>query len=148
VFPWSEETMRPKKPHTTGEGDLFRARIDQIINMKHERVGAAVLRSPPKPRLSANYARPCFRDRRADGFSTSLIGRSFSLLQAPTQERSCKHRQRRCLWQQNEILRLSRPFGKSLMGPALPFPDETCIVISPSKPQPWVGCPQFFFMAV
>ena len=24
--------MRPKKPQTTGEGDLFRARIDQIIN--------------------------------------------------------------------------------------------------------------------
>ena len=30
--------MRPKKPQTTGEGDLFRARIDQIINMKHELV--------------------------------------------------------------------------------------------------------------
>jgi len=30
--------MRPKKPETTGEGDLFRARLDQIINMKHELV--------------------------------------------------------------------------------------------------------------
>ena len=30
--------MRPKKPKTTGEGDLFRARLDQIINMKHELV--------------------------------------------------------------------------------------------------------------
>ena len=30
--------MRPKKPETTGEGDLFRARLDQIINLKHELV--------------------------------------------------------------------------------------------------------------
>ncbi len=27
--------MRPKKHATTGEGDLFEARLDQIINMKH-----------------------------------------------------------------------------------------------------------------
>jgi IS5 family transposase len=33
--------MRPKKPQTKGEGDPFRARIDQIINMKHELVGSA-----------------------------------------------------------------------------------------------------------
>jgi IS5 family transposase len=32
--------MRPKKPEATGEGDLFRARLDQIINMKHELVPA------------------------------------------------------------------------------------------------------------
>jgi len=37
----SEETMRPNKPKTTGEGDLFRARLDQIINMKHELVQLA-----------------------------------------------------------------------------------------------------------
>ncbi len=30
--------MRPKKHTTTGSGDLFRARLDQIINMKHELV--------------------------------------------------------------------------------------------------------------
>ena len=30
--------MRPKKHETTKEGDLFRARLDQIINMKHELV--------------------------------------------------------------------------------------------------------------
>ena len=30
--------MRPKKHETTEEGDLFRARLDQIINMKHELV--------------------------------------------------------------------------------------------------------------
>src|SRR6516165_5003704 len=28
--------MRPKKQETTGSGDLFRARLDQIINMRHE----------------------------------------------------------------------------------------------------------------
>jgi IS5 family transposase len=33
--------MRPKKHATTGEGDLFRARLDQIINMKHELVQLA-----------------------------------------------------------------------------------------------------------
>jgi transposase, IS5 family len=30
--------MRPKKPRTAGEGDLFRAQLDQIINMRHELV--------------------------------------------------------------------------------------------------------------
>ena len=30
--------MRPKKPAATGEGDLFRARLEQIINLKHELV--------------------------------------------------------------------------------------------------------------
>jgi transposase, IS5 family len=33
--------MRPKKPQTMGEGDLFRARLDQVINMKHELVQLA-----------------------------------------------------------------------------------------------------------
>ena len=33
--------MRPKKQRTTGSGDLFRARLDQIINMKHEAVQLA-----------------------------------------------------------------------------------------------------------
>ena len=28
--------MRPKKPEMTRSGDLFRARLDQIINLKHE----------------------------------------------------------------------------------------------------------------
>jgi IS5 family transposase len=28
--------MRPKKHEATGEGDLFRSRLDQIINMTHE----------------------------------------------------------------------------------------------------------------
>jgi IS5 family transposase len=33
--------MRPKKPQTTSEGDLFRARLEQIINMRHELVQLA-----------------------------------------------------------------------------------------------------------
>ncbi len=33
--------MRPQKPKTTGEGDLFRARLEQIIDMKHELVQLA-----------------------------------------------------------------------------------------------------------
>ncbi len=33
--------MRPKKPKATGSDDLFRARLDQIINMKHELVRLA-----------------------------------------------------------------------------------------------------------
>ena len=33
--------MRPRKRATTGAGDLFRARLDQIINMRHELVQLA-----------------------------------------------------------------------------------------------------------
>lgn len=33
--------MRPKKHQTTGSGDLFRARLDQIIDMRHELVQLA-----------------------------------------------------------------------------------------------------------
>jgi IS5 family transposase len=33
--------MRPKQHATTGSGDLFRARLEQIINMKHELVALA-----------------------------------------------------------------------------------------------------------
>jgi IS5 family transposase len=33
--------MRPKQQETTGSGDLFRSRLDQIINMKHELVRLA-----------------------------------------------------------------------------------------------------------
>jgi len=33
--------MRPKQRETTGSGDLFRARLEQIINMKHELVQLA-----------------------------------------------------------------------------------------------------------
>jgi IS5 family transposase len=37
----SEVAMRPKKQRTTGSGNLFRARLDRIINMKHELVQLA-----------------------------------------------------------------------------------------------------------
>ena len=33
--------MRPKKHETSGSADLFRARLEQIINMKHELVQLA-----------------------------------------------------------------------------------------------------------
>jgi hypothetical protein len=33
--------MRPKKHETTGSADLFRARLEQIINMEHELVQLA-----------------------------------------------------------------------------------------------------------
>jgi IS5 family transposase len=33
--------MRPKKHSPTGAGDLFRARLDQIVNMRHELVQLA-----------------------------------------------------------------------------------------------------------
>src|SRR3981189_2372414 len=36
LLPPRRRTMRPKKPETTRSGDLFRARLDQIINLKHE----------------------------------------------------------------------------------------------------------------
>ena len=32
---------RPREKHETGEQDLFRSRLDQIINMKHELVRLA-----------------------------------------------------------------------------------------------------------
>jgi IS5 family transposase len=36
LLPHRRRTMRPKKPETTRSGDLFRARLDRIINLKHE----------------------------------------------------------------------------------------------------------------
>src|SRR5665647_904229 len=36
LLPHRRRTMRPKKPETTRSDDLFRARLDQIINLKHE----------------------------------------------------------------------------------------------------------------
>ena len=37
----SDATMRPRKPKTTVKGDLFRAALEQLINMKHELVQLA-----------------------------------------------------------------------------------------------------------
>jgi hypothetical protein len=47
--------MRPKKREATTEGDLFRARLDQIINMRHELVQLGGKRSP---RSTATRAAP------------------------------------------------------------------------------------------
>ena len=44
VIPFREREvhrMRPKKRNEKGTGDLFRARLDQIISMKHELVRLA-----------------------------------------------------------------------------------------------------------
>ena len=41
LSPIGGRTMRPKKHKTTGSNDLFRARLDQIINLKHELVQLA-----------------------------------------------------------------------------------------------------------
>jgi hypothetical protein len=49
---------RPKKHETTGSNDLFRARLDQIINMtragaarRRDRLELGWLQFPPRPRL-------------------------------------------------------------------------------------------------
>ena len=49
--------MRPRKPETTGEGDLFRARLDQIINLKHELVQLGA-------KIEAEIDREIERDRK------------------------------------------------------------------------------------
>src|ERR1700730_2576516 len=36
LLPHRRRTMQPKKREKTRSGDLFRARLDQIINLKHE----------------------------------------------------------------------------------------------------------------
>jgi IS5 family transposase len=36
LLPHRRRTMRPKKPETARSGDLFRGRLDQNINLKHE----------------------------------------------------------------------------------------------------------------
>jgi IS5 family transposase len=46
--------MRPKKLRTTTEGDLFRARLDQIINMKHALVQLAAIDREVAPLYSDN----------------------------------------------------------------------------------------------
>jgi hypothetical protein len=50
----SEGSMRPKQPTTTQSGDLFRARLEQIINMKQELVqlaGKIVVETSDTPKL-------------------------------------------------------------------------------------------------
>jgi transposase, IS5 family len=55
--------MRPKKPETTRSGDLFRARLEQIINLKHEQAQLAGQIAP----LYSDKGRPGIPTRFAIG---------------------------------------------------------------------------------
>jgi hypothetical protein len=57
--------MRPKKHATTGSGDLFRARLDAIINMKHELVQLA-------GKLDGEIA-PLYSDKGRPGVETRFV---------------------------------------------------------------------------
>src|SRR5579862_1384241 len=62
--------MRPKKPTTTNEGDLFRARLDQIINLQHEHVQLA-------GKIDWNWIdgeiAPLYRDKGRPGIETRFV---------------------------------------------------------------------------
>ena len=62
--------MRPNKPKATGEGDLFRARLDQIINMRHELVQLAA-------RIDWDWidreVAPLYSDNGRPGFATRFV---------------------------------------------------------------------------
>jgi len=62
--------MRPKKPTTTNEGDLFRARLDQIINLQHELVQLA-------GKIDWNWIdgeiAPLYRDKGRPGIETRFV---------------------------------------------------------------------------
>lgn len=62
--------MRPKKPKATEEGDLFRARLDQIINMKHELVQLAG--KVDWDWIDAQIA-PLYSDKGRPGVETRLV---------------------------------------------------------------------------
>jgi IS5 family transposase len=51
--------MKPRERRETGEMDLFRSRLDQIINMNHELVRLAKTVSWERKR-PVNYAMWCF----------------------------------------------------------------------------------------
>jgi len=62
--------MRPKQQETTGSGDLFRARLDQIINMKHELVQLA-------DKIDWNFVdgeiAPLYSDKGRPGIETRFV---------------------------------------------------------------------------
>ena len=81
--------MRPKQRKATKDGDLFRARLDQIIDMKHELVQLAGAldqcrsqRGRPQPspcsRLAESFAAP-HPDRASTGIRQS-VGAQISFL--------------------------------------------------------------------
>ena|SRR5579875_1610043 len=62
--------MRPGKQEWTGEHDLFRARLDQIINMKHELVRLA--QRIDWPWIDAELA-GCFSEEGRPGLPTRFM---------------------------------------------------------------------------
>ena len=62
--------MRPNKPRTTGAGDLFRARLDQIINLKHELVQ---LRCPDRLGLDRSRGGALYSDSGRPGIETRFV---------------------------------------------------------------------------
>lgn len=62
--------MRPKKRVPTGEGDLFRARLDQIINLKHELVQLAG--KIELDRIDRKIA-PLYSDKGRPGIETRFV---------------------------------------------------------------------------
>ena len=69
--------MRPKKPETTGEGDLFRARLDQIINLKHPLVLLA--ETIDWQFLDRQFASACAAGPGQPGLPTRLVAGLFIL---------------------------------------------------------------------
>jgi IS5 family transposase len=72
--------MRPKKHETTGLSDLFRARLEQIINMKHELV--ALAGKIDWDWLDREIA-PLYSDKGRPGIETRFVLGLFLLKQLP-----------------------------------------------------------------
>ena len=62
--------MRPKKHKTTGSGDLFRARLEQIINMKHELV---LLAGKMEWQWIDSEIAPLYSDKGRPGIETRFV---------------------------------------------------------------------------
>ena len=62
--------MRPKKHETTGSGDLFRARLEQIINMKHE---LALLAGKIEWQWIDSELAPLYSDKGRPGIETRFV---------------------------------------------------------------------------
>src|SRR5262249_1751554 len=68
--------MRPKKHETTGSGDLFGARLDQIINMRHELVQLA---GKIDWKFIAGEIAPLYSEGGRPGIATQFVIRLFFL---------------------------------------------------------------------
>jgi hypothetical protein len=69
--------MRPVKPNLSGETDPFRARLDQIINMRHELVRLAKRSAIMAGRYI--HAKQFHRARRELKFLRTRLGRSINI---------------------------------------------------------------------